>query len=90
MQLITPLIAASVIAVNVYAHPGHDMQEEIAERAAFMATARRDLSHCAEKLKMRGLDKKNVARRAAMAKDARKKRSISEGLFRFSTQQDLS
>ncbi|KAL5315296.1 hypothetical protein ACEPPN_016163 [Leptodophora sp. 'Broadleaf-Isolate-01'] len=78
MQLITPLIAATVLATNVYAHPGHDMQAEIAERAAFMATAPRDLSHCAEKLKMRGLDKKNVARRAAMAKDARKKRSISE------------
>ncbi|KAK0122542.1 hypothetical protein ONS96_009584 [Cadophora gregata f. sp. sojae] len=78
MQLITPLIAASVLATKVFAHPGHDMQAEIAERAAFMATAPRDLSHCAEKLKKRGLDKKNVARRAAMAKDARKKRAISE------------
>ncbi|KAF8851789.1 aromatic compound dioxygenase [Acephala macrosclerotiorum] len=48
----------------------------MAERAAFMQTSKRDLSHCAAKMKARGMDKRDIARRAAIAKDARKKRSI--------------
>lgn len=79
MQLITPLVAAAFLASNVVAHPGHDIRAEMAERAAFMQTSKRDLSHCAAKMKARGLDKRTVARRAAMAKDARKKRSIAAG-----------
>ncbi|KAJ5047682.1 uncharacterized protein L3040_003502 [Drepanopeziza brunnea f. sp. 'multigermtubi'] len=78
MQLIASLIAAAALASNVVAHPGHDIQEEIAERAAFMQFAKKDLSHCAAKLKARGMDKSNVARRAALARNARKKRSIQE------------
>ena len=79
MQLITPLVAAAILASNVIAHPGHDVRAEIAERAAFMQTSKRDLSHCAAKMKARGMDKRSVARRAAIAKDARKKRSIAVG-----------
>jgi sulfur relay (sulfurtransferase) complex TusBCD TusD component (DsrE family) len=77
MQLITPLTAATIFASNVIAHPGHDMRAEMAERAAFMQTSKRDLSHCAAKMKARGMDKRSVARRAAIAQDARKKRSIA-------------
>ncbi|KAI9051296.1 hypothetical protein LZ554_005397 [Drepanopeziza brunnea f. sp. 'monogermtubi'] len=78
MQFIASLIAAAALTSNVVAHPGHDIQEEIAERAAFMQFAKKDLSHCAAKLKARGMDKSNVARRAALARNARKKRSIQE------------
>jgi hypothetical protein len=46
------------------------------ERAAFMQTSKRDLSHCAAKMKARGMDTRSIARRASMAKTARKKRSI--------------
>ncbi|KAE9377367.1 extracellular dioxygenase [Stipitochalara longipes BDJ] len=77
MQLIISLIAAAVFASNVIAHPGHDIRAEMAERAAFMQTSKRDLSHCAAKMKARGMDKRSVARRAAIAKEARKKRSIA-------------
>lgn len=79
MQLITPLIAAAILASNALAHPGHDIRAEMAERAAFMQTSKRDLSHCAAKMKARGMDKRSVARRAAVAKDARKKRTIAAG-----------
>ena len=77
MHLIIPLVAAALIASNTVAHPGHDMRTEIAERAAFMQTSKRDLSHCAAKMKIRGIEHSNVARRTALAKNARKKRSIA-------------
>lgn len=79
MQLITPLIAAAVLVNNVIAHPGHDIRAEIAERAAFMQTSKHDLRHCAAKMKARGMDKRSISRRAALAKTARKKRSIATG-----------
>ena len=83
MQLITPLVAAAILASNAVAHPGHDHRAEMAERRAFLETSKRDLSHCAAKMKARGLDQQAVARRAAMAKDARKKRNIIEGVKSF-------
>jgi hypothetical protein len=81
MQLITSLAAASILASNVLAHPGHDIRTEIAERAAFMQISKRDLSHCAAKMKARGMDRSSIARRAAIAKDARKKRNIASSPF---------
>lgn len=81
MQLISTLVATSVLASNVLAHPGHDHYAEMAERAAFMQTSKRDLSHCAAKMKARGFEQRSVARRAAVAKDARKKRSIATSVL---------
>lgn len=78
MQLITPFLAAAILATNAVAHPGHDSRFEMAERAAFMQTSRRDLTHCASQIKARGIDSKTVARRANVAKAARKERSIAE------------
>jgi hypothetical protein len=77
MHFITPFVTAALIASNAVAHPGHDMRTEIAERAAFMQTSKRDLSHCAAKMKIRGIENGNVARRTALAKNPRKKRSIA-------------
>ncbi|KAF4624773.1 hypothetical protein G7Y89_g13396 [Cudoniella acicularis] len=78
MQLITSLtIAATLLGSNVLAHPGHDARHEIEERAAFMKHSKKDLSHCAAKMKTRGLEHRAVARRTAVAKDARRKRSIA-------------
>ncbi|CAL3968933.1 unnamed protein product [Diplocarpon coronariae] len=78
MQFTTSLVVLSVLSTNVFAHPGHDIGEEIAERAAYMQHAKKDLSHCSAKLKARGIDKSSVARRAATVKESRKKRSIPE------------
>jgi len=77
MQLLSAIAVAALCATNALAHPGHDVREELAERAAFLKEApRRDLSHCAAKLKERGITQKNVQRRAAIAKAAREKRGI--------------
>jgi hypothetical protein len=77
MQFSTTLIAAvAALSSTVAAHPGHDARQEIAERRAFMATHKRDLSHCAEKLKARGIEARNVARRAATATRQRERRGL--------------
>ncbi|TGO12519.1 hypothetical protein BTUL_0087g00320 [Botrytis tulipae] len=69
---------SAILATSVIAHPGHDVRQEIAERASFMSQLKtRDLSHCSAKLKARGLEQAAVARRSAIAKSERKKRGIS-------------
>jgi Skp family chaperone for outer membrane proteins len=83
MQLITSLAVAAILASNVIAHPGQsalEMRQEIAERAEFMKHSKKDLSHCAAKMKARGIEQRAIARRTAMAKDARKKRGIATGM----------
>lgn len=52
----------------VAAHPGHNVHQELAERRDFLANAKRtDLSHCASKIKARGLEQRAVQRRRALA-----------------------
>lgn len=80
MQLITPLVAAAILASNVFAHPGQstlELRQEIADRAEFMKHSKKDLSHCAAKMKSRGLEQRAIARRTATAKNERKKRSLA-------------
>jgi hypothetical protein len=77
MKFITPLTVASILATSVAAHPGHDARHEMEERAAFMQTSKRDLSHCAAKMKARGLDHSSIQRRAAVARAARRRRNIA-------------
>ncbi|KAF7932255.1 hypothetical protein BELL_0282g00050 [Botrytis elliptica] len=69
---------SAILTTSVIAHPGHDVRQEIAERASFMSQLKtRDLSHCSAKLKARGLEQAAVARRSAITKSERKKRGIS-------------
>lgn len=75
-------VASAFVASGVLAHPGHDTRHEIAERAAFMKNSKRDLSHCAEKMKARGVEARNIQRRAAIAKSTREKRGISTSEYR--------
>ena len=77
MQLLSSLAVAAILATSVSAHPGHDVRHEIETRAAFMKTSKRDLSHCAAKMKARGLDHSAIQRRAAVAKAARQKRDLA-------------
>ncbi|KAJ4385765.1 hypothetical protein N0V93_010196 [Gnomoniopsis smithogilvyi] len=59
------------------AHPGHSIAQELQERRDFMSASKvRDLSHCASKLKARGIEAQNVARRAQRAEAARAKRGL--------------
>jgi hypothetical protein len=64
----------AVLSGLATAHPGHDLTQEIAERRDFLSSVKRaDLSHCADKLAARGVDKRNVARRQAYIEKARAK-----------------
>ncbi|KAH7396390.1 Intradiol ring-cleavage dioxygenase [Pyrenochaeta sp. MPI-SDFR-AT-0127] len=68
-------IAASFLAVPVTAHPGHDLTQEIAERAAFLSsTEYTGLDHCAEQLKARSAEM--IARRKAIVNHLRMKRGV--------------
>ncbi|KAL2809102.1 Intradiol ring-cleavage dioxygenase [Aspergillus granulosus] len=76
MVRITPAALASMAIffdLSV-AHPGHDVKEEAAERAAFMERTpleRRSLSHCSATLEARGHAKRSIDRRDAMVKNLR-------------------
>ncbi|RDW75148.1 extracellular dioxygenase-2 [Coleophoma cylindrospora] len=72
----------ALLSAVTQAHPGHDISELVAERAAHFATnAPRDISHCAAKLKARGHQQRTIDRRSALLKREREKRGImaSEG-----------
>lgn len=61
------------------AHPGHNVAEEAAERRDFLQSVKRaSLAHCADKLKARGVEARNVARRSAQLEKARQKRGLKK------------
>ncbi|KAI0154570.1 aromatic compound dioxygenase [Xylariaceae sp. FL1272] len=75
----TVVSGLTLLAGTAIAHPGHDVTQEIKERRAFLDSVKRsDLSHCAAKLKARGVQKRNVARRAAMVEKARARRGLTK------------
>ena len=63
------VLAGVLVSTGVTAHPGHDPTQEILERRAFFQNKPRDLSHCAEKLKRTGLERRAAERRAKRAID---------------------
>lgn len=66
-NIVTALVSALLVGES-FAHPGMsvaEMNKEIAERSAYLKTAKRDLSHCAAKMKARGLAKRGLDRRTA-------------------------
>lgn len=72
-----PLVVAGIVA----AHGSTDEVSELLERREFLASQKRTgLSHCASSFKARGLDAKNVERRAA-AVDAARAKSTSTSLY---------
>ncbi|RGP60421.1 hypothetical protein FLONG3_10887 [Fusarium longipes] len=80
MPSIKNVLASFAIAASIAsAHPGHDIRHEILERREFLASSKRsNLAHCADKLKARGIEARNVARRAAKVDKARQKRSLKK------------
>ncbi|KAJ4986170.1 hypothetical protein SVAN01_08323 [Stagonosporopsis vannaccii] len=69
-------LAASVFFSGpAFAHPGHDIAEELAERAAFLASdSYTGLAHCADTLQSR--QAALISRRKAMVQHLRTKRGI--------------
>ncbi|KAK5209999.1 hypothetical protein LTR47_002887 [Exophiala xenobiotica] len=75
------VVAATSIFLAANAHPGHSIEEEIAERAAYLKRGISNLDHCAEKLRARGHEKRSIGRRVAKIQELRdevahKKRSL--------------
>lgn len=61
------------------AHPGHDPTEEILERRSFKNSVRHaSLTHCADKLKARGVQSRNLERRAATVAMARLSQDLTK------------
>lgn len=73
-------VALSLLAATeVVAHPHHDHKAEALERRTNMAKmSKRSLSHCAEKLKARGIEAKNAARRQAMHDQLTKRATLGK------------
>ncbi|KAH7071150.1 extracellular dioxygenase [Paraphoma chrysanthemicola] len=79
-SLATVATVAAFFSSPVFAHPGHDISEEIAERAAFLSsTEYTNLDHCTEKLRARAAGM--IERRKAMVEYLRIKRSIAKRDF---------
>ncbi|KAH7242343.1 Intradiol ring-cleavage dioxygenase [Fusarium tricinctum] len=80
MPSIKSLLATFALAATIAsAHPGHDVAHEAAERREFLSSVKRSsLAHCATKLKARGVEARNVARRSAQVHKARQKRSLKK------------
>jgi hypothetical protein len=69
-------ITGAVVPTLVLAHGGHDLEKEISRRVEFLKHARGDVSHCAAKMKERGLEDRAIRRRAKTAEALRRKRRI--------------
>jgi hypothetical protein len=68
---------AAFMVTQVVAHPGHDIDQEIAERSAFLKnSAKRDLSHCSSSLRKRGIEDDSIKRRQAAIEKARAERGL--------------
>ncbi|UZP34676.1 hypothetical protein NXS19_002492 [Fusarium pseudograminearum] len=80
MPSIKNVLASFALAATIAsAHPGHDIAHEAAERRDFLNSAKRSsLAHCATKLKARGVEARNVARRSAQVNKARAKRALKK------------
>lgn len=74
------LLASFALAASIAsAHPGHDIAHEAAERREFLNSVKRSsLAHCAPKLRARGIEARNIARRSAQVNKARQKRSLKK------------
>ena len=80
--------AVLLLGSSISAHPGDDHKEELIKRAEWLdQVERRDLSHCSEKLKARGLESRAQARRQELAKHLRRKRGLAAtGMWRIHRQ----
>ncbi|KEQ62636.1 aromatic compound dioxygenase [Aureobasidium melanogenum CBS 110374] len=74
------IIASMALTSLVAAHPGHDPREEALERRSYYDSVppiKRSLNHREAKIKARGLEQRSLARREALATNARQKRGLA-------------
>ncbi|KAG3185635.1 hypothetical protein PC129_g25277 [Phytophthora cactorum] len=80
MRFIQP-VAGALAAGTVSAHPGHDHHQELTQRQEALQHSKKDLSHCAEKLRARGVEKRSVERRTAMATNLLKREHLQATMY---------
>jgi DNA-binding helix-hairpin-helix protein with protein kinase domain len=81
MHLISFLLGVAALHL-VAAHPGHDHHAELNQRREILGSIQRtDLSHCADKIKKRGLEERAVRRRAELASQLIKRNGLQERDF---------
>lgn len=81
-QLFAFIAGLAGLANFVCAHPGHDIGAEAAEHAARlerMPIHGRNLNHCAERLRARGLESKSIMRRDQLVREIRERRGLDKG-----------
>lgn len=75
MTRFTALVAAALVVVPAYAHPGHDVKAEAAERALYRNSVEyRSLASCSGEIKAR--DHLMVKRRMEQVSQLRQKRGL--------------
>jgi sulfur relay (sulfurtransferase) complex TusBCD TusD component (DsrE family) len=70
------ILLTGLVAPLVAGHPGHDHAKELGTRLEFLANNKNDLSHCAEKMRTRGIAAANAQRRSQLAENLLKKRGL--------------
>lgn len=80
-QLFKALSTAALLLQTGDCHPGHDVSQEIAERNTFFKTAKRDLNHCSESLRKRGVEDKQRKRRQVAIEMARAERGLPQSQY---------
>lgn len=81
MVSLRTIVASLALSSVAAAHPGHDPREEALERRSYydsVPPTKRSLSHCEAKIKARGLEQRSLARREALATNAKQKRGLGE------------
>jgi len=72
------VLGATTFFDQAFAHPGHDIREEISERNEFFKNSKRNLDHCSGALKKRGMQDFQQQRRSAAIANARAERGLPQ------------
>jgi hypothetical protein len=80
MTFLSVGIAVLLLPVFILAHPGHDIKQEASLRGKLLKGSKIDISHCAAKLKARGIDRQTIERRVEILRTEREKRGLPTGM----------
>lgn len=73
------VVVSAMAATMAAAHHNHDIKREQAMRRTLLEHTKKDLSHCAAKIRRNGLEARNVKRRADQAAALIQKKGLLKG-----------
>jgi hypothetical protein len=73
-------LAGLIASTLILAHPGSDIEQEVAARSKNLEGSRVGISHCTAKLKARGIERQAIERRAEILRAERVKRGFPTGM----------